>query len=56
MERRVWQLHLGLNAGRSSNPEIGGLVHCVLEQSGLADPGLPVEDKHLTAARPNRGE
>jgi hypothetical protein len=56
MERRVWQLHLGLNAGRSSDPKVGGLLDCVLEQGGFSDSGIPMQDKHLTAARPNRGE
>ena len=38
MERRVRQLHLGLNAGRSNDPKVGRLIHGVLEQCSLADP------------------
>jgi CheY-like chemotaxis protein len=56
MERRIWQLHLGLDAGRSNDPKVGRLVDRVLEQGALSDSGIPVQDKHLTAARPNRGE
>ena len=47
----VGELHLGLGARRSDDVAPGCLVHQILQQRGLADPGFPAQHEHRAPAR-----
>jgi hypothetical protein len=50
------ELHLGLNARRSRNTDPGCLFLQVIQQRGLADSRLAVQDKHAALTRPHLSE
>ena len=53
VQRRERQLQLGLDAGDLSDPTAGRLPGAVVQQRGLADPGLTPDDQHGALAATN---
>ena len=50
LNRRERQLHLRFDASRPDDPELAPSLDRVLEERGLADPGLAVHDQHAAPA------
>jgi hypothetical protein len=50
MQPRERQLHLGLHAGGARHAALGRLLGEILEQDGLADPGLAPQHQHRALA------
>jgi 3-oxoacyl-[acyl-carrier protein] reductase len=50
VQRRERQLQLGLHAGELSDATARGLPRAVVQQRGLADPGLTTDDQHRALA------
>jgi hypothetical protein len=55
MEAGERQLHLGLDTGGPSDATAGGPLLQVVQQRGLADPGLAAQYQHLAVTRPHIG-
>jgi hypothetical protein len=55
LRRGKRELLLGFVPDRVEHPKSCSRIHCVVQQSGLADPGLPA-DHHRAAVTRLRGE
>src|SRR3954452_20497999 len=56
MEACESEFHLRLDSGGSSNVEVTGGLHRVLEQGGLADARFSAQHQHLAETGPGRFE
>jgi hypothetical protein len=53
MQSGKWQLYLGLDTGYPRDQALIGGAHDIVEQGGLADSGLTVQNEHPTPAVEN---